>query len=158
MRKLLTGDDLPDEVRSILRLRHAERASMADVAEELGVSDRTVVRWRRLMGLRTVPPPVPDEVIEALARAGGTVASIAAETGLAEITVSGRMRSMGLLKRSEGVPMHLFKDGVEYDAAPPRKPSGGLFEPVSVEGDGPLARRYREQLEERSKLQERLDD
>lgn len=138
---------------TVLRRMRESGATLGDMASALGVSDRAVSRRLAALGL-TGREGRARELFEE----GATKAEAAAELGITYAQVTGLWREMGLkrssseggrMRKAKAVSASIRDMGAARDyCAERREPRDGLFEPVRVEGDGPLARRYREQLEE----------
>lgn len=137
-----------------LRRMRESGATLGDMASALGVSERSVSRRLARLGLSGCEARARE-----LFERGATKAEAASELGITFAQLTGVWGEMGLKRtQREGGLMRKAKSagcsiadmgGAREHESPPREPRGGLFEPVRVEGDGPLARRYRQQLEER---------
>lgn len=165
----VTTENLDPHVAGVIRERAAERARHEDIAVELGVSVRTVRRYMRLLGIRYVVDGVSDADFVRMFDEGMSIAGMAESTGLAAKTVKSRLKALGLKRTySDGGSMRAGALSGRTDAARPNvwyseretplPREDGMFAPVEVSGDGPLARRYRKQLEERSRMLRELHE
>lgn len=144
---------------TVLRRMRESGATLEDMADALGVTSRSVSRKLASLGLVD-----RSEEARRMFEDGATKAEMAEALGMTYAQVSGLLRKLGLkrtladagkLRRERVVGKSIVDMGASRDYCSEwRRPEGGLFEPVWVDGDGPLSRRYRQQLAERGYCKE----
>lgn len=155
---------LDDATAEEFRRLHAKGATRERIEAAFGITPSTARKWARRLGIEFKGRQKVDAAALARMRSlfeqGFSTAEIATELDLGKSTVTKRLQDMGLKRsRSEAGRMGRARSpegaakvgGAVFgsvETAPPPTPREGLFQPVQVLGDGPLARRYREQLEE----------
>ena len=145
-----TADNMNERVRLTIMERHRDGATQAQIAEELGICERTVMRYMRVLGIRTKPLPTSDEELLKMHADGMSLSQMSVKTGLTATTLTSRLRRLGVEVRGhDGRDTWRYgsKDGYRALWTPTvREPrADGLFQPEYVGGDGPLARRYRQE-------------
>ena len=143
-----TVENMDERAKETIIQRTKDGATQAQIAEELGISDRTVMRYMRVLGMRTNPPYVSDEALLKMHDDGLSLSKMSGETGLTAKTLTTRLRRLGVeVRGNDGKDAWRYghKDRYKHLWTPtkyePR--ADGLFQPEYVGGDGPLARRYR---------------
>lgn len=161
VKKPMTADTMDRVVSEHIRQRFREGATVTQIADELGVCDRTATRYLRVLGLRRYAPYVPDEELARMHADGMRPGEIAERVGLHRATVNNRLARMGLMGGAEAGRKRGGKTRAMAVAAKSRKKKGhGLavdmsndlpgvdltkFACMTLEGDGPLTRRFNEQ-------------
>ena len=164
----LTADTLDRVVAEHIRRRFEDGATLPQMAEELGICDRTVMRYMRLLGLRRNPPPVTDDELRSMHAEGLRPGEIAERTGLHRGTVNNRLARLGLMggmgakpKGGTGAKVRGGKTRAKAVNARSRRKLGcGLavdmaealpdldltkFECMTFEGSGRLTKKFNEQ-------------
>ena len=141
-----TVENMDERARETIIQRTKDGATQVQIAEELGISDRTVMRYMRVLGMRTNPPYVSDEALLKMHADGLSLSKISGETGVSAVTLKKRLRSLGVEFQRSKSPWRYGDKGSHAQLWAPTKyeqRADGLFKPEYVGGDGPLARRYR---------------
>ena len=152
-----TVDNMDERTRMTIVERHRDGATQAQIAEELGICERTVMRYMRVLGIRTLPLPTSDEALLKMHADGLSLSKISGETGVSAVTLKKRLRSLGVEFQRSKSPWRYGDKGSHAQLWAPTKyeqRADGLFKPEYVGGDGPLSRRYRQQLAERGYCKE----
>ena len=143
-----TVDNMDERTRMTIVERHRDGATQAQIAEELGICERTVMRYMRVLGIRTLPLPTSDEELLKMHADGLSLSQMNARTGVSADTLKKRLRGLGVEFPRAKTPWRYGHVGSHAQLWTPtvREPrADGLFQPEYVGGDGPLARRYRQE-------------